>query len=228
MAEQRFYFNLNDFQAMPRTRRWWPKAIVVCAVLGGIYGAAVGSAISTTGGAADVIGIAAAIMALICGVPGARFGSLLGMVTRTHFGRLFLGILAAMGGAILGGLLGMIAVMPLGAILGVVGGWLITGAILRRGFFKRLFGQVLGVVLGACIGTTILALSQSPAAALVGIAWGLGIGVIVGPLPLLLFARMMDSLAAKRHPEGEIIDVEAVDVSHDKIEGSPDDQPRSL
>jgi hypothetical protein len=36
---------------------------------------------------------------------------------------------------------------------------------------------------------------------------------------------MMDSLAAKRHPEGRVIDVEAVDVSHDKIEGPPDDQP---
>jgi hypothetical protein len=224
MAEQRFYFNLNDFQAMPRTRRWWPKAIVVCAVLGGIYGAAVGSAISTTGGAADVIGIAAIVVALILEVAGRRLSVFLGILTQARFARLCLGILAAMGGAVIGGLLGMVAVMPLGAILGVVGGWLITGAILRRGFFKRLFGQVLGVVLGACIGTTILALSQSPAAALVGIAWGLGIGVIVGPLPLLLFARMMDSLAAKRHPEGEIIDVEAVDVSHHKIEGPPDDQ----
>jgi hypothetical protein len=228
MPEHDSYYNLSQFQARSTTGRWWPKVIVAFAFLGGLYGAAIGSVISTTGGAADVIGIAAAIMALICGVPGARFGSLLGMVTRTRFGRLFLGILAAMGGTILGGLLGMIAVMPLGAILGAVGGWLVTGAILRRGFFRRLLGQAVGVVLGASAGVTILALSQRPSVALVGIAWGLGTGVIVGPLPPLLFARMMDSLAAKRHPEGEIIDVEAVDVSHDKIEGSPDDQPRSL
>ncbi len=84
-----------------------------------------------------MIGIAAAIMALICGVPGARIGSLLGMVTRTRFGRLFLGILAAMGGAILGGLLGMIAVMPIGAILGAVGGWLVTGAIFRHAYGRK-------------------------------------------------------------------------------------------
>jgi len=224
MVDHRFYYDLNQFQTTRTTRRWWPKAIVVCAVLGGIYGAAVGSAISTTAGAADIIGIAAIVVALILEVAGRRLSVFLGILTQARFARLFLRILAAMGGAVIGGLLGMVAVMPLGAILGAVGGWLLTGAILRRGFFKRLFGQVLGIVLGACLGTTILALNQSPAAALVGVAWGLPIGVVVGPLPLILFAKMMDSLAAKRHPEGEIIDVEAVDVSHDKIEGPPDDQ----
>jgi hypothetical protein len=228
MAEHNFYYNLSQFQARSMTRRWWPKVIVVFAFLGGLYGAAIGSVISTTGGAADVIGIAAAIMALICGVPGARFGSLLGMVTRTRFGRLFLGILAAMGGAILGGLLGMIAVMPLGAILGAVGGWLVTGAIFRHGFFRRLLGQVVGLVLGACIGAIVLALHHNQAAALVGIAWGLGMGAIAGPLPLLLFVKMMNSFASTQHTEGRVIDVKAVDVSNDEIEGPPDGQSGSL
>ncbi len=224
MAEHDFYYNLSQFQARRTTRRWWPKGIVVLAFLGGFYGAAIGSVISTTGGAADVIGIAAAIMALICGVPGARFGSLLGMVTRTRFGRLFLGMLAAMGGAILGGLLGMVAAMPLGAILGAVGGWLVTGAMFRRGFFRRLLGQVVGLVLGACIGAIVLALHRDQATALVGIAWGLGIGAAIGPLPLLLFVKMMNSLASTRSTEGRAIDVKAVDVSNDEIEGPPDDQ----
>jgi hypothetical protein len=228
MPEHDFYYNLSQFQAMPTTRRWWPKVIAVFAFLGGIYGAAIGSVMSTTGGAAEVIGIAAAIVALICGVPGARFGSLIGMVTRTRFGRLFLGILAAMGGTFLGGLLGMIAVIPLGAILGAVSGWLVTGAILRRGFFRRFLGQVAGLVLGACIGAVVLSLRRDQAAALVGIAWGLGIGAIAGPLPLLLFVEMMNSLASTQHTEGRVIDVKAVDVSNDEIEGPPDDQSRSL
>jgi hypothetical protein len=216
MAEQEAYYTLNDPRARPTARRWWPKAIVICAVLGGIYGAAIGSAVSTTAAAAEVIGIAAAVMALICGVPGSRFGYFLGMVNRLRFGRLFVGLYAAMGGAILGGFIGLTAAMPLGAILGAVGGWIFTGAILRHGFFRRLLGRVFGVALGACIGATVLALQRDQTTALVGIAWGLGIGALVGPLPLLSFVRMLDSLVRKRHPEGTVIDAKVMEVPHDQ------------
>jgi hypothetical protein len=224
MDDHTYYYNLSHFQAKPTTRHWWPKSIAVFAFLGGLYGASLGSVISTTAGAVDLIVIAAAIVALICGVPGARLGSLLGLVTRTRFGRRFLGMLAAICGAILGGFLGMIAAMPLGAILGAVIGWLLAGAVLRRSFFRRLLGQVVGVVLGECIGAIILALQRDPAAALVGIAWGLGVGIVVGPLPFLLSVKMMNSLASTKHTEGRVIDVKAVNVSNDEIEGPPDDQ----
>jgi hypothetical protein len=197
--------------------------MAILAVLGGVYGAAIGSAISTVPGAADMIGIAAAIMALLCGVPGARIGSVLGLVNRLRFGRWVFGLLAAAGGAILGGFFGIVAVMPLRAIVGAVIGWLLSGAILR-GFFKRLLGQAVGVVLGACIGAIVAALQRDQAAALVGIAWGLGIGVVVGPLPLLLFVKMMDSLASTRHPESTVIDATVTEVPDDEIEGPPDDQ----
>lgn len=216
MAEQRFYFNLNEFQSRPRTRRWWPKFIGIFALCGGIYGAAIGSAISTMTGAADVIGIAAAVMAMLCGVPGARFGFFFGILNRARFARLLFGMLAAMVGAVLGGFLGMVIVMPLGAILGAVGGWLFMQAVLRRFFLRRLLGGFVGAVLGACIGATILALSQAPSAALVGIAWGVGIGVVVGLLPLLVFAKMMDSLAPKRYTESKIIDVKVVEPPNDE------------
>jgi hypothetical protein len=228
MNDQRFHYNLNEFQATSTTRHWWPKAIATFMTLGGIYGAAIGSAINTTAGAADIIGIAAAVMAVLCGVPGARFGLFFGALNRTRFGRLFLGLFSAMGGAMFGGFLGMVAVMPFGAILGAVAGWFFTWAVLPRGFFRLLLGGVLGLVLGACIGVMILALSQSRSNALAGIAWGLGIGAIVGPLPFLFFAKMMKSLAPRRYTEGEIIDVNVVDLPKDKIEGPPDDRPRSL
>ena len=39
MADQEFYHYLNDLQAKPKARRWWPKVIAIFAVLGGIYGA---------------------------------------------------------------------------------------------------------------------------------------------------------------------------------------------
>jgi hypothetical protein len=228
MPDQDFNYYLDEFQATPKAQRWWPKAIIICAVFSGIYGAAIGSAISTTAGAADVIGIAAAVMAVLCGVPGARFGVFLVVINRLRFGRWILGMLAAAGGAILGGLLGLVAVMPLGAILGAVGGWFLTRAILRRGFFTKLVGRVLGLVLGACVGVMALALSRASSAALMGIAWGLGVGAVVGPLPLLLFAKMMDSLAARQHPESTIIDTTVIDMPNDEIEGPHDDKPRSV
>jgi len=236
MADHEFYDSLNQFQATRSRRRWWPKAIVICAVIGGVYGAALSSAINTTAGAIDVIGIAAAVMAVLCGVPGAQVGFLLGefslrdnrrsenaLLNRLRSGRLLVGMFAAMGGAILGGFLGVLAVMPLGVILGAVGGWFFTGAILLRGFFTRLLGRVLGLVLGACIGAIILALQRDQTAALVAIAWGVGLGAVVGPLPLLLFAKLLDSLASERHAESKIIDATVVDVPHDEIEGPPDD-----
>jgi hypothetical protein len=87
MPDQDFDYRLNEFQARPNARRWWPKAIAACAVIGGIYGAAIGSPISTTAGAAEVIGIVAVIVAVLCGVPGARFGLFLGILNRWRFGR---------------------------------------------------------------------------------------------------------------------------------------------
>jgi hypothetical protein len=211
MAGHGFYYDLNEFQATRTTRRWWPKAIATCAVLGGIYGAAVGSTISTTPGAADVIGIVALVVAVLCGIPGVRLGRLIGILSQVRFRRFFPGFFAAAGGAFLGGLLGLLAMAPLGTILGAVGGWLVAPVILRRGVLAILGGRLLGLVLGACLGATFLALSQTSAKALVGITWGLGIGAVVGPLPLLLFVKMLDALAARRHPDGEVIDVKVVD-----------------
>jgi hypothetical protein len=209
--------NLNQFQARPKTRHWRAKAVTICAVAGGIYGAAIGPAISTTAVAVEVIGIAAAVMAVLCGVPGSRFGVFVGLLNRVRFARLFVGALAAMGGAVIGGLLGVILVMPLGAILGAAGGWFIVEAILRGGgWLWRLQWQVLGLVLGACIGPTAIAVYHAPSAALVGVAWGFGIGAIVGPMPFLVFVKMMDSLVQRQHPQATVIDVKVKDVPDDE------------
>ena len=91
MADQRVHYYLNQFQLPPTTRRWWPTALAICAFLGGIYGASLGSAVGAVPGAADIIGIAAATLAVICGIPGTRLGSLIGIVSRVRFGRLVLG-----------------------------------------------------------------------------------------------------------------------------------------
>jgi hypothetical protein len=214
MADQEVYNYVNDSQEGPKAQRWWPGAIAVLAVLGGIYGAALGAAVSTTG-AADMIGVAAGIMALICGLPGARYGFFFGMVNRMRFGRLFVGSVAAIGGALLGGFFGIVAVMPFGAMLGAVGGWFSARALFRRGSFKRLLGGFVGIVLGACVGAVVLSLRQDQAAALVGIAWGLGTGAVVGPLLFLLLITILNSLPRWRRREGTVIETTAVDVPND-------------
>lgn len=198
MSDQEVYYYLNESRARITARRWWPKTIAICAIIGGIYGAAIGSAINTTDGAARVIGVAAAVMALIFGIPLARYGFLFGMVNRIPFGRLFVRAVAAIGGAIFGGFLGIIAVMPLGAILGALGGWFFTRAISQRGFLRILLGRVSGIVLGACLGATLLAFLRDQTAALVGIAWGMGIGGVVGLLLLHWFIKIMNSLSRWR------------------------------
>jgi hypothetical protein len=208
MADQEFYHYLNDLQTRPKARRWWPKALVVCAVLGGIYGAVIGSAIATSAGAANVIGAAAGIVALLLAFPGARYGFFFGTLNRVHFGRLFVGSIAAIVGAILGGYLGLLAVTPLGlVILGAVGGWFFMQAILWRFFLRRILGGFVGVVLGAGIGAMIAALQKDQSAALVGIGFGVGIGAVVGPLLFLLFIGTLRSLP-RRHDgdRGNVVD----------------------
>ncbi len=197
MADQEFYYCLNQLQLRPGGRRWWFKAIAICAVLGGIYGASLGSAIGAVPGAADVIEITAGVMAVICGVPGARLGSLLGIVTRNRFGRLFLGMFATIGGAILGGFLATMILLALGAILGAVGGWVLARTLLalRHGNLRRFLVGIAGAVLGMFIGALLWAVNLNQATALAGATWGLGIGVVAGPLLLLMVIGAMNSLA---------------------------------
>ncbi len=222
MANQEFHHYLNDFQLRPEARRWWPKALAVSAFLAGIYGASLGSAIGTVPGAIDVIEIAAAFMALICAVPGARLGSLLGIVTRNRFGKLFLGMFAAIGGAILGGFLATMILLALGAILGAVGGWVLVRAILalRHGILRRFLFGIVGAVLGMFLGTVLWAVNLNQSAALAGAAWGFGIGVVVGPLLLLMVVGALNSLA-NTHVSGRRNVVEATfqsDEEQDRME----------
>jgi hypothetical protein len=50
----------------------------------------------------------------------------------------------------------------------------------------------------------------------VGIAWGLGIGAVVGPLPLPLVIMLLNALVPRRYTEGEIIDAKVMDAPNDK------------
>jgi len=166
MADQEFYHYLHDLQTRSKARRWWTKALVVCAVIGGIYGAMIGSAIAASVGAANVIETAAGVVAVLLAFPGARYGFFFGMVNRVRFGRLFIGTIAAIFGAIFGGYLGLMFVTPLGVvILGAVGGWFFMRAILWRFFLRRILGGFVGVVFGAGIGAMIAALQKDQAAA---------------------------------------------------------------
>ena len=204
LDDQRFHFDLNEVR--PKVRRWWSKALVVCAVLGGIYGAAVGSAISAVPGAAGVIGIAAAVMAVLGWVPGSRYGFFFGMVNRVRFGRSFVGAVAAIGGAILGGFLATMILLALGAILGAICGWVLARALLalRPGILRRFLVGIAGAVAGMLLGAVLWAIRLNQTAALTGAAWGVGIGAVVGPLLLLLFVAALSSLPYIRRSDNYV------------------------
>ncbi len=184
-----------DIDKLHRTRGWL-KTFALCAITGGSFGAAIGAIIATTSDGARLIGITAGIMAMICAVPGSRFGFFFGHVNRIRFGRLFVGSVAAVGGAILGGLFGVVASMPLGALIGGLGGWFFARAISERDY--RFRNGLLGAYLGPCLVVVVLTLQRDQVAALPGAIWGLGIGAIIGPILFLLLMGTMDLLLGGR------------------------------
>ncbi len=214
----------NEFAVKLHGRRSLLKALAVCAVLGGIYGAAVGSAIGAVPGAAEIVEIAAGVMAVICGVPGARLGSFIGLVTRNSFGKLFLTLFAAIGGALLGGFLATVLLLAFGAILGAVGGWLLaTGIIaLRHGVLRRFLVGLSGAILGTFAGAILWAVNLHQSLALVGAAWGAGIGALAGTLLLLAAIGALNSIT-KTHVNRRKTYIDAKFQPEDR-----DDRPASL
>jgi hypothetical protein len=182
----------DDSETQSSPRRAWAKALVVCAVMGGAYGAAIGTIIATTDGAAKMIGGIAGIVALLFAIPGARYGFFFGNMNRVRFGKLFVATVAAVIGAILSGFLGIVATMPLGALIGAVCGWFLGRSISQRDCKFR--NGLLGVFFGVCVEAAILVLRRDEAAGLPGAIWGLGIGVVIGPLLFLLFIGTLNSL----------------------------------
>ena len=176
MDNQEFDYYLNEFQLRRNARRWWAKAIVTCAILGGIYGATVGVTVGAVPGAATIIEIAAAIFAFLCSGPGAWYGSIFGMINRIRFGRYFVGMAAAILGAIVGGVLATMLLMAFGAISGAVIGWFVAravvGAALRRDSWAGLQAWSWGRSLASCCGRSI-SISQRPWLASFG-AWESG------------------------------------------------------
>lgn len=218
------YEFISEFRTHLHGKRSLLKALAVCAVLGGVYGATLGSAIGAVPGAVGIIEIAAGIMAVLCDVPGARIGLFIGVVTQNRFGRLFLGLFAAIGGAIVGGFLATVLLLAFGAVLGAVcGSVLATGIIaLRRDVVRRFLVGVGGGVLGGFVGANVWAINLNEKAALAGSASGLGIGAVVGPLLLLAAIGALNSIA-KTHVSGRRTYIDATFQREDH-----DEHPTSL
>jgi hypothetical protein len=193
MAEHDY---VKEFSVKLHGPRSLVKALAVCALLGGIYGAAVGSAVGAVPSAAGIIEIAAGITAVLFGIPGARLGSFIGIVTQNRFGKLFLTLSAAIAGAMLGGFLATVLLLAFGALLGAVGGWILaTGVIaLRHDVVRRFFFGIAGAVIGTFVGAILWATHLNQNAALAGAAWGAGIGAIVAPLLLLIVHGALGSI----------------------------------
>jgi len=206
MDNPQFDHYLSEFQLRRHARRWWTKAIAICATLGGVYGATVGVTIGAVPGAAEIIGIAAAIFAFLCSGPGAWYGSIFGARNRIHFGRYYVGMLAAIVGAIVGGFLATMLLMAFGAILGAIVGWFVARAIVRRDRLIRFLSGLGGVVVGTFVGVVVWAINLNQPKALVGLAWGSGIGAVVGPQLLLLFVGMLNRLPRMHVERRDIVD----------------------
>ncbi len=54
---------------------------------------------------------------------------------------------------------------------------------------------IVGAVIGMFLGAILWAINLNQAAALTGAAWGFGIGLIVGPLLLLMVVGALNALA---------------------------------
>jgi len=179
---------MDDFEMPSDAKQSLMKAIVVCAAIGGIYGAAIGSVVSTTGGAVKAIVITAGILALIGGILGARYGVFFGRANHVRFGSVFVGLIAAIGSAILGAFLAVSTLAFPGSAFGAFGGWLLGRYIAPPD--RRFLAKTLGVFVGACLGAIILNVPQARS----GAVWGLGIGAISGPMMFLVFIAALNLL----------------------------------
>jgi hypothetical protein len=180
--------------ASPPTRRGflW-KVVAVCAVLGGIYGATLGSVLATITNAIAPIEIAAAVLAVLGGLLGSRIGLFAGLVNRFRFAKPFLAAIGAVMGAIAGVFPIILALAFPWSALGAIAGWLVGRYNART--WRRILAETLGAMLGGCLGTIICSMEQNETAAREGVLWGMGIGAVVGVLSPLLFVRALNSFA---------------------------------
>ena len=179
-------------QAEPRpdAGRVLPKSVVACAVVGGVYGASLGSVIATNTTATIPIGVATGVLAVIGGLFAARIGRLVGVVRRVRFARVVLGTVAAIVSAVVGGFPVVLAFALPWSAVGAIVGWLVGRYRARS--WRRTIAQALGALLGGCVGTIILSMQQDQTAARLGLLLGMGIGIVVGSLAPLMFWWCLD------------------------------------
>jgi hypothetical protein len=184
-----------QFEPRPRARRFLPKAVLTCAVMGGIYGAALGSVVGANTNAVRPLSVAAGLLALIGGYLGAKFGFFFGRLNRVRFGQLVGGALGAVFGAMAGAFLALIVLALPGSALGAIGGWLVGRWSARS--WRRLPAKILGALLGSCVGAVVYFMQQDQTAARLGTLLGLAVGAVVSPLLLLVFLKALRSLPSR-------------------------------
>jgi hypothetical protein len=177
----------------PLTRRLWPKAVVVCAVIGGIYGATLGSVLATTAYAIAPIEIVATVSAVLGAFWASRIGSLFSILSRVRFTRLFLTSFSAVIAALVGVFPVLMALALPWSLGGAIVGWL--AGRYNAHSWRRIAAEILGAVLGGCFGTVIFSMEQDQTVGRIGVLWGMGIGAVVGALLPLLFVKALNSFA---------------------------------
>jgi hypothetical protein len=173
----------------PPPRSLLPKAVMVGAVVGGIYGATLGSVLATTSYAIAPIEIAAAVLAILGALWASKIGSLLGILSRVRFTRPFLILFSTVIASLVGVFPVLMAVALPWSLGGAVVGWF---AGRRNAYSWRwIAAEILGAVLGGCVGTVIFSMQQNPTAGRLGMVWGGGIGIVVGFVLPWLFLKSL-------------------------------------
>jgi hypothetical protein len=169
----------------------------VLAVLGILYGAVVASVLTTCPTAITVVKYVAPIFAVVGMVGGAWYGFFFNISNHCTGGRILWGIIGGLGAAAVGTLVVSLVMAIVGTVIGFAAGWLI-GSLLSG---PR---RAQAPLLGAGVGAIVQAGWANPVSTVQAGLLGGVIGVVAGPVFLLLCAGLGYVILRKtgppRHP----------------------------
>jgi hypothetical protein len=195
---KRFHWSVNfaDKQGL-RPLRLSSLGVVRFGIYSGFCGAILGAVLRAVDGAIQAVAVGATILGLLGWLAGARFGWFLGTVNRVRFGPFIGGLCGSIAGGLLGAFGGAAAFTIIAGYVGALIG-MVVGAILgsyRAGAGAGCIRPLLGAIGGALLGPCVETIYRNPDAALVGAAYGAGVGAAAGTMLYLALVGIVASLS---------------------------------
>ena len=168
--------------------------ICLFAVLGLLFGAVVGSVLSTSPTARIAVKYVAPGGAILGLVAGIYYGFFFNIANRCKGGWPLFGIIGGIEVAAVGTLVIAFAVSIIGTLAGLAAGWLVGSLMTNRHRALMLFvGLIAGAVIQACW--------SNPTTGIRGVVWGCVMGAVGGPA-FLLFCSALGYVAIRRNFAG--------------------------